>query len=378
MKTDKKTIKKNLIITALYISIMQSILIGIFSPFEMYLPQKEDYLFSGWELAPYCLAITIGFLIAGMCYRTVAILINKTLGRIVLAISTGLTLAIYIQGTYVKNRFGILDGSEIDWSQFKADGIRSIIIIVIALVLSLTYFLLSKDVKSKIIRVACICIMLMWTVTLSILLINNNGFGKKPTYVTSTDNENRLSNNRNFIILILDTFDSDAFAKAMDRNPELYEGWLEDFTYYPDTLGAYPRTNLAVPFIVSGVQYKNEETYGEYLNKAFAASDMLAAAKDQGWHTEMYSNAKMPQAPDVAENIDNIYKVKKVPKSHKQLLIDMYKLVGFRYLPYHFKKYCWINPDDLESLMVDEGQSTTFSWWNDDFSPTIDSLYGSS
>ena len=375
MKTKEKTTKKELIITALFISLMQSIMVGLFAPFELYLSQKEDYAFAGWELLPYCIALTAVCLVLGMCYRTIVILINKTLGKIVLAISKGLTLAIYVQGTYIKNNFGILDGSEIDWSLYGSDGIKSIVIIAIAVILSLLYFLLNKDVKNKLIRIACVCIMLMWTVTVSILLINNDGLGKEPTYVASTDNENRLSTDRNFIILILDTFDSDAFTKAMDRNPELYEGWMEDFTYYPDTLGAYPRTNLAVPFIISGVQYKNEETYGDYLNKAFEASDMLAAAEDNNWHIEMYSNAKMPQKPEIAERIDNLYKVKKVPKSHKQLLIDIYKVVGFRYLPYHLKRYCWINPDDIDSLMADEGKSTTFSWWNDDFSPTIDSLY---
>lgn len=54
----------------------------------------------------------------------------------------------------------------------------------------------------------------------------------------------------------------------LEENPD-YREIFEDFTYYPNTVGAYPFTMMAIPHILSGEWFENQESFWDYNVNAF-------------------------------------------------------------------------------------------------------------
>ena len=74
------------------------------------------------------------------------------------------------------------------------------------------------------------------------------------------------SNLNNFLILLVDMEDSKTFDKVLRENKK--EALFKDFTYFPDTLSAYPFTRESIPYIFSGNWYEAQTSFADYYNEA--------------------------------------------------------------------------------------------------------------
>ena len=190
----------------------------------------------------------------------------------------------------------------------------------------------------------------MQVVTIFVLMVTNNPFVIENVYTATNKNEYVYGEKENFVILLLDRFDSQVLVDILEKPDKEYDEILEDFTFYPDTLGMFPCTDLAIPHILSGIPYQNEEIYGEYVSYAYAESPFLQRLDQEGYELGIYSNITLPHeipSDTITSKIVNWDDGGVGVNSHKNLSIYMYKLVGFRYLPQPLKKYCWFYPDDI-------------------------------
>lgn len=62
----------------------------------------------------------------------------------------------------------------------------------------------------------------------------------------------------NAIVILVDTFQGDAFEKVVAADPSLQER-LSGFTFYNNVIGHFPYTGLSVPAILSGAAYRGGE-----------------------------------------------------------------------------------------------------------------------
>ena len=190
----------------------------------------------------------------------------------------------------------------------------------------------------------------MQVVTIFVLMVTNNPFVIENVYTATNKNEYVYGEKENFVILLLDRFDSQVLVDILEKPDKEYDEILEDFTFYPDTLGMFPCTDLAIPHILSGIPYQNEEIYGEYVSYAYAESPFLQRLDQEGYELGIYSNITLPHeipSDTITSKIVNWDDGGVGVNSHKNLSIYMYKLVGFRYLPQPLKKYGWFYPDDI-------------------------------
>lgn len=366
---------KNIIYIGLFFSFMAS----VFAPLELYLSNKEYFFFEGQELLKYILVLFICLLIGVIFFFYILKLFNYKIYLYLISIFWGCTVSLYIQGNFVLTDYGVMDGSEINWADFRVQGFISVMIFVIMIMISIIFsHKLSNDTWNKIMRVTSLCIVLIQIVTLVTLLFSKGGLKKSSEYVATNKGELQFSSDENIIILILDTFDSHAFYNIINgEDSEKYKGMLTDFVYYPDTLGNFPATDLALPFLITGTQYENQSTYGDYLEDAFENSPFLNRMNNENWDCGIYTTSLVPQG-DVAGTIYNFVKTKKTVSSHRRLVEYMYKLVGFRYLPQPLKKYCWFYPDDIKTnLEVAVGEDGLFDDSNRNFYERIPEMTAS-
>lgn len=373
-----KKIDKREVVNSVFVVLLFVFSILIFAPFEIYLSNKEYFFFDGTEMVMFSLLLSGFVIVFVVLVSLLAGLINS---KLISALNTTiwiLSIAMYIQGNFIIADYGIMDGTQVDWSMYKKEGVISVTVFVVILVIGVILFLkLNKKALEKVIRMTSVCIILIQMLTLATLMITNGGLRRPLEYVSTTNDEFNLSNDENFFILMLDTFDSNAMDEILnDENADDYRNILRDYTYYPDTLADYSYTDLAFPAILSGIRYVNDETYGSYLRRAYEESPLLNRLQDDGWYCGIYTTSLFAD-DESSLKIDNCMKIRRTVSSHRRLAGFMYRLVGYRYLIQPLKKYCWFYPDDMKSELTDTGIEgvDTFNFNNFMFYDGIDEMH---
>ena len=118
--------------------------------------------------------------------------------------SSGLIFT-YLQGNYFSKKLPLLDGSPILWNNYTKEIIISYVLIVVVLTINTILLMKFKDIYKKITSYISIVILIMLTSGLIPILINNKEiYQKKGMYISTTNNINILSKNKNFLILLVD------------------------------------------------------------------------------------------------------------------------------------------------------------------------------
>lgn len=365
-------------IYALFPTILFTHTVFVFSIFELYLSNKDFFFFGGDDLIPFSLILFLLFTVLIFGIIILFSILNQKISSLLITIVWATAFALYVQGNFVLADYGIMDGTPIDWGQYSKQGIISVTVFVLIYVMALLCIILFDSEKSK--RIICYSsaiVILVQIVTLTVLLITNNGLLRPEEYVATTNDEFNLSKDENFIILMLDSFDSQALSDILNDDCAAdYTNSLENFTYYSDTTANYAFTDLAFPSFLSGELYYNDEPYGSYLNRAYTNSPLINRLKKDNWFCGIYTTSLFADN-ETSLRIDNCVKIKRTVSSHKRLAMFMYRLAGFRYLIQPLKQYCWFYPDDMRSELVDTGISgvDTFDFDNFLFYYGIDEMH---
>lgn len=371
MKKIKQIGIKNLILPSLLFAFM----LFVFAPFEIYLSNKGYFFFAGTEmLGLSLLAFVIGF-VTCMMILILCAAINNKLFSVIYGMFIGGTLALYIQGNWDMTDYGAWNGGDIDWSDFIAQKWGFLALFVILIVLGAVFTAKRKEKAYKTVNIISGFIILILLYTITTLMITNGGLAKDKEYIATSENELELSAKQNMIVMIVDAYDSSAFEKMLNETD--IKQSLDGFTYYPDTLGAYSSTDMSLPFIITGSDYKNDVLFGEHLDSAYADSPMINWLKDNGWETDIYSDILMPQANDGA-GIANSRELMRVVNDRKQLMNYMYTMVLFRYMPQPIKNHFYFAADNIKGTLNSvKGEYEVYSEDNFVFYDKLDELSAS-
>lgn len=111
-------------------------------------------------------------------------------------------------------------------------------------------------------------ISLVLLVTLVTLGFTKQGLEHKFSMINTTYGELEMSTDQNLVLLVLDTVDGDIMSQVIEQHPE-YKETLSDFTYYNNTMSAYPFTVYSVPYLFSGEWYEDQEEFIEYAKRVY-------------------------------------------------------------------------------------------------------------
>ncbi len=339
---------KNDIRSIIPLSLLFSFMMFVFAPFEIYLSNKGYFFFPGWDMAGIACVCFIGsfMVITGILF-CLAILGQK-LYKFIYGCFFGGTIALYLQGNWDTTDYGAWNGAEIDWSNFRIQFFAFLVVFVLLITGSAVICLIKYDFFSKISVIASCFLIAVLVVTLSVLLITKNGLSKDKEYICTTEEELSLSANENMLILVLDAFDSSAFREIIDGNEgDGYKNILSDFTYYPDTLTGYSSTDMSLPLIITGKGYKNDKLFGEYMDEAFAESEMIRWLDANNWEKDIYTDALMPQGND-GYGISNSKMLARVVSDRSELMYYIYTMVAFRYTPQPIKNHFYFYADNIK------------------------------
>lgn len=345
----------------LWLSILLAFNLCIFPPCELYLSNINEFWFSFVDIIPIIITSALTTLIV---INIMGYVLPYKLYYVFFSMLFGCAMAAYIQGNYLNNNYGVLDGKNILWSEYSTRGKISLAVwgIVIASVVWISYKY--KNHIQKIIKITCIVLIIMQAAAL-VFMVCNASKKKVNGYVASTNGLFEYSTEQNIVVMCLDTFDSNVFSEMIKEYPE-YEKIFKDFTFYDNTSGMYPTTKASIPYILTGIPYENQETYDEYLSKAYQKAELFDNLEANDFQYSIYTTYGINDTilEKCANGIQNSASI----SSYKELGTLLYKASLFKYVPQQAKQLCWIYTADFETVKkAKDNVAATYNAANSNF-----------
>lgn len=356
----KKRDKKQLL-PGIVVAVAVSFLVFLYAPVDLYCSNISEFWFDFGILIRASLGLfVIGTAVLSLIYM-ILWLIHPAVYRIGLAGGILGLLCTYIQGNFLVKNLPPLDGTTIDWESYKVLRTEDLVLWGIGLlIVVLMLIFLKKDLFSKTVMYLSGGLTLMLLITAVSVVITSGALQERARYQIGGDNEFVMSDDQNFIILVLDTVDSRDFAKLLETHPE-YADELKDFTYFENTVGAYSCTERAVPYILSGEWYENDEPFEDYVRQMYQVSPLFRTLQDRGYRMEFYDE-ELYMDDEISQMFSNVYRVDFELSSYARFTKPLLKLIGFRYAPFELKKKCIFKMTAFDELIKVENAPETVSF----------------
>lgn len=196
-------------------------------------------------------------------------------------------LLVWIQSSLLVWHYGLFDGRSIDWQYGQWRGWLDGAIWIGVMLAVDEWRQWGRFVVRGAIAV-CVLQVVLLGVTLALPARQIGGDAMRevtdPAVVLG-----RFSAQRNVLHILADGFQGDIFADLLagQAGEKGVAEKLDGFTFYRDQMGAFPYTHLAVPALVSGQLYDNQQPLPRFLSGAMGASSIFNAARKSGYAVEV-------------------------------------------------------------------------------------------
>ena len=357
------TKRKLSILPGVLLSVAMGFMLCLYKPLEIYFTNIHEFEYDIYAIFKYIflffLAVTLVILLVFLLSR----LISRKLYAIVLLLGVIAFIAFYIQGNILIADLPPADGSVTDWSQYRPQEIQSIILWAASAVICTLIFLKFKaQGLARMVSVVSIMVSAILSVTLIFACVQNNGLQHKTQICISNENMHVMSSDKNIVIFVVDAMDSTTFHDLLNTIDPEYKDVFEDFTYYPDTLGAYPWTKLAVPQLLTGQWYECQDEFREWYIKALQTSPFLNRIHEENYVTGMYDQMDVIIREEDLHLYENVSIRPYGIQNPMSFIMDEARMIFFMYMPYQLKKY---EPYALFNLTNQWPADYYFTWHDD-------------
>lgn len=336
---------------------------GLCGPLSLYFENTGEFWF---RISDVLIVTLFGSLFAFAALFLIGILLPEKAFPIYTKLLFGIFLAMYLQGTFINISYGngVLDGTEIQWSDYTGYAVLDTLIWVVCIALPFIVSIFLKDKWKKVLLLASVFLTVIQIPALVVDVINY-----KPTekaYVTvTTEGMYELGKEQNVIIIVLDTMDETYFQEYIDNHPDYVEN-LDGFVHYTNMMSSSARTIVAVPSMLTGKAFTRDTTYSEYVDKIWSEENPLSDLHDSGWDVRCYSKSDF-YGSGVADYIENIDNGAEKVGSYRILGSKLYKLNAFRFAPHLMKRFFWLSTSEFdEAKASDETNGAKATYATDD------------
>lgn len=340
---------------------------AIYGPLELYFTNIEEFRYDFGLLFPellqlFGLMLVAGTLFFGICYVVYIRLYQSALVAALIGY-----LCTYIQGMFLSGHLPPLDGQKIRWQDYGMQDLQSIIL---WLVVGLGIVLLVRFLHMRrLYQVASCCggfLTAVLLVTLVVVGIQYDGFQDKKEAIMTQQEMFTMSEDENLVVFVVDAVDSATVSEMIKGDNGYFVDILEDFTYYPNTVGAYPFTRHSIPFILTGRWYENQEDFADFTTRSMDESPLLCALEAGNYRMGIYEEELVYQN-------DNVYKIENaVPAEYqvtstREFLEEQIELVWFKYAPFPLKRLVRVDMQRYQHFLRLDSENELFSPNNQDF-----------
>ncbi len=321
--------------SGIIISLCLSFMLLFYEPLNIFASNLNDFWFDLYLIFPIVLLqFIVSFLILSLFFIVIKKINQKIYIFFVVCFLIG-TLCSYVQGNFLIGSLPAIDGTWINFDTFKTEKMISLILWII--VSGSVIFCLVKfkfKMVENVAKYSSYIIMAMLFCSMLSFLTVDGFLVHKSSVVATYKGYNEMSEDKNFIIFLLDAVDSVTFKDEVARLSKT-DTLLEDFTYYPDTLGGYPFTQNSIPLILTGKWYENEELFSKFYTKAYDESPLFKKLEEENYSINLYEDDLNGYSGSNYERFTNVERLKKV--NVLEFLEEESKIILYKYLPYQLK-----------------------------------------
>jgi len=200
---------------------------------------------------------------------------------------TLITFIIFAESNIVIVGYPSFDGEIVEWDEYKSKYFEEIIVLIV--MLGMLILIRDKFVEyCPRIGMGLVVIQAIFTLCL-LPYMNDLSIDTlfEDKFIDEAVEREVLSRNKNIVILIIDTLQSQPAFSTLE-NDELLKNSFSGFTQYINASTEYPFTNLSVPAILTGKPYLNDQKYKAYLlDSYFSEESILHNAMKAGYYVEL-------------------------------------------------------------------------------------------
>lgn len=320
----------------------------------------EIYLNNIWEFSVTPWSYAGGLALSAAGYLTVyifcaAYFLTNIQAKFFSRILFALTLAGYLQNMFLNGYMVQMDGTVQTWSAGLRFANSVIWLVIIAGILTAGARLRGK--ADKIYKMVCIYIGLIQIVSLGVLIVTSEDIAKvQDTYGAgrvqlTSDGIFELACADNVVVFILDWYDEQILEQILQEDSDFLAP-LDGFTCYTNASSLYAYTSMAIPYLLTGVEWEYDMSWREYRLYAYANSNVFADMEDMGYHMEIYTDAEY-LTDDALQKVSNSDSVKYKLNIPDQLYV-MTKTAKYQMAPFAVKNNYWYTAEDLASFAAED------------------------
>ena len=129
---------------ALFLSLTFCFMIFIYAPLEFYINNSNEFWYDAYLLFPFIFKDFLLFFVISLIGFTVAYFIAKIVYEIALYGYFACMIACYIQGNFMIKNLPPLDGTEINWTLYRTETMKSTIMWIAVAVICLIGFMIFR------------------------------------------------------------------------------------------------------------------------------------------------------------------------------------------------------------------------------------------
>lgn len=247
-----------------------------------------------------------------------------------------ISFLLWLQGNIIKWNYGAFTGIEINFQKNFIFGIIDSCIWIFFIVFALLKFSFFFKRAKKI----SLAFIIIQVVSLIIAAIQAPMIEGKRNLGVDQRTRFKFSKEKNIIILVVDTFQTDIFQEILTEDSE-QKVVFKDFTYFRNSLGGYPTTVASIPLILTGIFYENSEPFYSYMKRVYTTKSIPKVLMENGYRVHLFTFANVIfKRKDIASNF-----IKKKAFNEKIIYdsLYIYDISLFRQLPHFLKKFIWNN-----------------------------------
>ncbi len=277
-------------------------------------------------------------------------------------------LGIYFQGNFLNLKTGVLNGADIQWSDYRGHILINTLVWVFILVAVIFFALQKTKWFDKISTYAALFLGAIQLVSLIFMMIpvitSGQASNEQQTFVSD---EGLCSvGDENIVVFILDMFDDEYMREILAYEPELTEE-LKGFTYFPNFSGSYSTTAYSIAHLATGQLCYNEEPLKEWVQSVTEEGSYLDGLTDEGYQTYLFTQQYYLFPDRIQKQSINFSDASLKIKGYKSFTYNLYQLVACKYFPDFFKAYFWMDGTEFDTLKATdsgclpyESKNTTF------------------
>lgn len=335
---------------------------AVYMPSSLYLSNIDEFAVDYDKLVPVIIAVACCAFVA--IYVVGALFFHRRLfDSYVLAVFS-IALGFYVQGNFLNPAFTSLNGTQIDWNQYRVNGVVSIVAWLICIVVPQIIYIFKKNIIELVARWGSFMLTAMQLVSLIVIIMTTQKTIVNDFAVTK-NGEFELSTGNNTVMFVVDTLDASWFEE-MVLTDDYYRNALKDFTYFQDAVAGGSPTVLGIPTLLTGeIDADAEQDFADFYKEAYGSSNLFSDIQAASCQVKLYTEYFYLDYCD-KDSVDNLkYEQQYIISSQKGFFTCLYKLVSFYSMPQFLKQTFWLYTGDFSNYVTLQDTSSNLYTMDD-------------